>query len=485
MQVPFAEWLPDLPDHLNPGATIAKNVYPAVNSYRPWKEIQQQPNVSAVASRVQGAASFKDDGGTSYIFAGKADKLYRLQANVFNDVSGGQTFVTTADHYWDFIKFGEDIIAFNGNEAPQKFTMGTSTNFAAIPNSPSFRHAAVVNNFVVTGYQGTFQNRVQWSAINDVTSWTAGINLADIEDLPEGGVITGITGGQYGLIFQENRITRMDYRGGAIVFSFRRIEDNRGAVQGKSIIKVGNVVYFYSSDGFYVTDGNSSKAIGNGKVDRFFASDVKRDLRERIRATHDPENKLIIWSYPSVNLSVGTEFNDKMIIYHYESNRWSLVELNHEVLFNALSQGATLEQLDSLAGTNIDNLTVSFDSAGYSGGLTSLKVFNTSHFLGDFSGDNLEATLQTGESEIAPNMRALVTGCRPIVDTDAARGFLLHREKVASTSTTDGPFTMHPTGMIPFHRSARYFKIQLNIPSATTWSDAQGLDVEAIQEGYR
>ena len=73
-----------------------------------------------------------------------------------------------------------------------------------------------------------------------------------------------------------------------------------------------------------------------------------------------------------------------MIIYHYESNRWSLVELNHEVLFNALSQGATLEQLDSLAGTNIDNLTVSFDSAGYSGGLTSLKVFDTSHFLGDF-----------------------------------------------------------------------------------------------------
>ena len=44
---------------------------------------------------------------------------------------------------------------------------------------------------------------------------------------------------------------------------------------------------------------------------------------------------------------------------------------------------------------------------------------------------------------------------------------------------------MHPTGMIPFHRSARYFKIQLSIPSASTWSDAQGLDVEAIQEGYR
>ena len=63
----------------------------------------------------------------------------------------------------------------------------------------------------------------------------------DIEDLPEGGVITGITGGQYGLIFQENRITRMDYRGGNVIFSFRRVEDNRGAVQGKNVIQVGNL----------------------------------------------------------------------------------------------------------------------------------------------------------------------------------------------------------------------------------------------------
>ena len=134
---------------------------------------------------------------------------------------------------------------------------------------------------------------------------------------------------------------------------------------------------------------------------------------------------------------------------------------------------------------NIDSLTTSFDDAGYSGGIPSLGVFDDSNYVGDFSGSNLAATIQTGESEIAPQMRALVTSCRPIVDTDAATGSLLHRDKVASTSTTDGPYSMHTTGTIPFHRSARYFKVQLNIPSATTWTDAQGLDIEAIKEGYR
>lgn len=41
------------------------------------------------------------------------------------------------------------------------------------------------------------------------------------------------------------------------------------------------------------------------------------------------------------------------------------------------------------------------------------------------------------------------------------------------------------TGVIPIHRSARYFKFNLTIPASTSWNDAQGIDVEAIQEGYR
>ena len=55
---------------------------------------------------------------------------------------------------------------------------------------PAFRHAAVIGNFLVTGFQPSAQNKVQWSSFNDPTSWTAGVNQADSEVLPEGGVIT-------------------------------------------------------------------------------------------------------------------------------------------------------------------------------------------------------------------------------------------------------------------------------------------------------
>jgi len=488
MQLPFGEWLPDLPNHVNPGATQAKNVFPAVNSYRPFNNIAATSS-NATDARTQGGKAFKSDSGVVSIFAGDATKLYKLTNNAFVDESGGTTFATNTNSYWDFVRFGETVIAFNGVNPPQAWTLDSSTDFAALAGSPpTFRHAAIVGNFIVTGFQPTLQNKVQWASFNSATAWTAGVNQADSETLPEGGVITGVTGGQFGLIFQEDRITRMDYRGGNVVFSFRRIEDNRGAVQGKNIIQVGNMVYYLSEDGFYVTDGSSSKPIGANKVDRFFYNDLKFAFRERVRAAYDHENKLVMWSYPSATGNNSNTHNDKILIFHIASNRWSIVELEHEVIIDYLSPGFTLEDLDDYptAGTNdLDAITVSLDSAVFIGGFRSIGAFNTDHKLGSFGGDSLEAEIGTGETEIFPMNRSLVTHVRPIVDTTAATGTLSFRNRVADTASNTAQASMHSTGTLPFHKSARYFKFNLTIPAATTWSDAQGIDIEAIKEGYR
>ena len=488
MQVPFAEWLPDLPDHANPGSTQAKNVYPAVNSYRPWRDIVNA-SANGLDARCQGAGAFKSDSGTVSVFAGDNTKLYKFVSNAFVDASGSTTFACPVDSYWDFIKFGEAVIAFNGEDTTQAWDLDSSTDFANLAGSPPiFKHAAVIGNFIVTGNQPTEQNKVAWASVNSSTAWVPGVNQSDTETLPEGGAITGMTGGQYGLIFQENRITRMDYRGGNVIFSFRRIEDNRGAVQGKSVVKVGNLVYFLSEDGFYVTDGNTSTPIGNGKVDRFFFNDLKIALRERVRASVDHENKLVCWSYPSATGTNSGTQNDKVIIYHYESNRWSLIEIDHEIIFDYISPGYTLEELDnypSSSANNIDAISISLDSAFWSGGLRSFGVFGITHFLGAFQGNTLKAEIGTGETEIFPMNRSLVTHVRPIVDTDSATGSLTFRNRVADTNFTTVENTMHSTGTIPFHKSARYFKFNLQVPASTTWNDAQGIDIEAIKEGYR
>jgi hypothetical protein len=87
---------------------------------------------------------------------------------------------------------------------------------------------------------------------------------------------------------------------------------------------------------------------------------------------------------------------------------------------------------------------------------------------------------------VFPQNRSLVTHVRPIVDTTSATGSLTFRNRVGDSQSTTSPVvSMHATGTIPFHKSARYFKFNMQIPASTTWNDAQGIDIEAIKEGYR
>jgi len=48
MQLPFGEWLPDQPDNLNPGATVATNVYHAQSSYKPANSLVPYSGASTV-----------------------------------------------------------------------------------------------------------------------------------------------------------------------------------------------------------------------------------------------------------------------------------------------------------------------------------------------------------------------------------------------------------------------------------------------------
>ena len=58
------------------------------------------------------------------------------------------------------------------------------------------------------------------------------------------------------------------------------------------------------------------------------------------------ENKLICWSYPSKTGTNSDTQNDKILVYHYESNRWSLVIIDHEYMIDYQTPGYTLEELD-------------------------------------------------------------------------------------------------------------------------------------------
>ena len=430
----FLDWTPDHPDYRNEGLVEARNVVPSFKSYKPTKGLAPV-STNALGNRCQGFASFKSSSGNITSFAGDSTKLYRYLANSFSDVSGGTTFSTPADNDWQFTQFGNYIIASNGADAPQVWQLDSSTAWANLGGSPpTYWHTAVVRNFVVSGWQPTNRNKLHWSAIGNHASWTVGTDQSDEETLFDTSEITGIVGGEFGIILCVNKIFQLNFVGGSSIFQIRAIEQERGAIAHGSIQTVGSETFFLSQDGFCKTNGESTTLIGENKIDKWFDDSLDQSNILRITSGHDPLNKLIFWSYPTTNSSGGNP--DRILCYNYSADRWSYIDIATQNVSSAFTTGTTLEALDNIS-TDIETFTDSFDSRIWQGGTLFFSAFDGNNKFGTFSGNNLEATLSIGEQEYADGKRTFITSINPVIDV---------QPKVASGTISITGTTINGTG---------------------------------------
>ena len=96
MQLPFGEWLPDQPDHLNPGATVATNVYHAQSSYKPVKGLVAYSGTSNVTKNAKGAGSFRDNTNTVFTFVATKETIYKLTSGTFSEIGARNVLLATA-----------------------------------------------------------------------------------------------------------------------------------------------------------------------------------------------------------------------------------------------------------------------------------------------------------------------------------------------------------------------------------------------------
>ena len=488
MQVPFGEWLPDQPEHLNPGANVAKNVYYALQGYKPFKSLVSYSS-NTISSNSKGAGSFRDNTNTVYNFVATSTNIYQLDSGTFtsrkSSLTGGNT------DFWTFTQFGNYVIASNGVDNPQYYLMGTSTNFADLSaiatdgTPPLFRMSGVIRDFLVVGNISGATNRIQWSGINDISTWTEGSKSADYQDLPgSGGKIVAITSGEVGYVFRQNQIIRMDYVGGATVFRLSVISPNRGAVYGKTVCQDNRRVFFYADDGFFQIDGDNIIAIGAEKVNRFFDSDLNKAFSDRIVSAVDPFNQLALWLYPSANNTTNTTgICDRVLIYNYATQKWSIAEVSASQIFSQFVGAYTVELMDIIS-TDLDDINIALDTDFWSGGQLYLGAIDSNYKAAIFSGNQLEAEIETSELEIFPNSRANITGVRPIVDAEATVT-IKTRERLADDETESSSSTMTDSGINPVRRSGRYVRANVKIASGTNWHHAQGVDFIASRAGYR
>jgi len=494
MQLPFGEWLPDQPDHLNPGATVATNVYHAQSSYKPVKGLVAYSGASNVTQNAKGAGSFRDNTNTVFTFVGTKDNIYKLTSGSFASVKGSLTISGGDTDFFTFTQFGQFVIASNGVNPPMYYEMGTSTNFATLQTLANaqgigtvpakFKTSGVIRDFLVTGNIENAKNRVAWSGLNDISTWEAGVKSSDTQDLPgSGGQVVAITSGEVGYVFREDQVIRMDFVGGNVVFRFSVISPNRGAVYGQTVCQDNRQVFFYASDGFFQINGDQILPIGAEKVNRFFEKDLNKAYTDRITAAVDPFNTLAIWLYPSKDNPNVSGVCDKLLIYNYITQKWSIAKVKASQIFKQFVVANTVELMDIIS-SDLDEINISLDTAFWTTGHLYLGAIDENFKAAIFSGKNLEAELETKEQEIFPGLRANITGVRPIVDA-SANVTIKTRDRLVDTVTTSASSSMNDTGINPVRQSGRYFRANVKIPAESIWTNAQGIDLTASQGGSR
>ena len=603
MQIPFGEWLPDQPEHNNPGANVANNVYYALNSYKRFPSLVNY-STNTITKNSRGAGSFRDNSNTVFNFVANEETIFELTGGSFTErgargkvlstafatctitvsdyanigasktvtlkkndntsivftsttgspstnefqvqtdndttatnlkntinghadfsatVSGAVVTVTRAvvgnvnlvnessdttrltvtsfyggtpltgdaTDYITFTQFGNYVIVSNGVDAPQFYLMGTSSSFTDLSTIgtsgtvPVFKCSGVIRDFLVTGNHVGASNRIQWSGINDITTWQSGTKQSDLQDLPgSGGQITHITSGEIGYIFRQNQIVRMDYVGGATVFRLSVISPNRGAVLGRTVCQDNRRVFFYADDGFFEINGDQVSAIGAEKVNRFFDLDLNKAFADRIVAATDPFNQLAIWLYPSSSdTSNTTGICDKVLIYNYAAQKWSTANANASTIFSQFVGAYTVELMDIIS-ENLDNINISLDTDFWNGGQLLLGAIDSDFKAAIFSGTENIGEIETSELELFPGTRSNIIGVRPIVDAEATVT-IKTRDRLSDNSTESSVSSMNTTGINPVRQSGRYVKFNVKIPSGGAWKDAQGIDIVASRSGLR
>jgi hypothetical protein len=474
-RITFGEWMPDQ-SGISGSLTDAKNVVSQAIGYGPFPTPISFS--SAAAENLTSLYAGKAPDGNTYSFAAGASKIYTVgSSGTLTQVNTGLT--TGSNDRVRFTQFGKTVIICNNADKLKSWVLGTSSTFAEVSAAaPIAKFITVVRDFVVcanTLETTQQQYRVRWSAINDETDWTENVNTqSDYQDIPDGGQIMGIRGGEFGIVLLERSISRMTYVGTPFIFQFDNISRNKGCMVSGSVAQYQGITFFLSDDGFYMCDGQQVVPIGAEKVDRFFLSDASESDYNSMSATIDPVRKLVIWNYKSVDA------NRKLMIYNFATKKWTYADAGTDYLGEVSSGALTLEDLDAISGS-IDALTTSLDSLLYIGGKYFLGgTYGTRVYT--FTGTNLTGNISTGDIDVGAN--SVVTLARPIVDNGSGSLSIASRTLLNQSVTYGTSTAADSENRVSLRSAGRYHRLKL-VPTGANWKTAVAIDVDVTPQGVR
>ena len=489
--LPISDFAPDLPPNNAQGASAnIVNLFPRTKES--WGPVGTLAGLggAGLTSQCLGALTAIDTGANNYLFAGDETSLYLQAPGNTGFTALNTSYSLPAGERWYFTQYGLNIIAAGWTEPLQSYVLDSSSNFAELSTAaPQARYIATIRDFVMVAntYDSTNGNqpqRVQWCAIDDPTTWPSEGSVQEAELLAGSQIIPGDQGWIMGLvgnlgtadgaIFFERAIWRIVFQGSPTVFGFYVAEGVRGTPAPKSLAQLGSLVYYLGEDGFYAFDGSNSIPIGVDRVDKWFWANVNEAYLANVVGSIDPINRLVMWLFPSNSSPGGVP--DSLLVYNWSLDKWGFAQVNAEYIFRAITQGYSLDSLDS-TGYTLDSLPFSLDSRVWTGGQVLMGAFTPQHKLAYFTGAPANATADTVEIEPfgKTGKRAFLTTTRPMIDGGSPAVQIGTRNRLIDTPTYTTASSINANGECPVRADARFMRARIQINGSFT--NLQGIEV--------
>jgi len=481
--LPVGAWRPDLPQTAPNLAGDVLNVLPIQSQngigWGPMKQLANPDGATALGEAPRGAANVFLNDGSSQVFVGTADDIYKLNGDYTWTAIGTGTFAVPTGDDWSFAHFGDWLLATNATDGLWAYDINNGGAMVNITAAPVAKYIFVTNNMVVALQCDGDLTLLKNSDFNDHTEWVNG--AADSQQFLEGGDLMGGAdlANSQAILVQKNRVSRMDFTGsGNLIWTNPTVSNQIGASSPGSIVSHGGVVRFLGLDGFWETDGFSMKPIGAEKINRTFLADTSPDDRLRVQGGVDPINKVIWWRYKSLQ-SVDVEIYQDMIGYDWQLQEWTRSDYATYGLFTLATPATTLDEIG-----NIDTITRSLDSYFWLGGGRNVAVIDEDYKIAFMTGDNSSGHIQT--NTVSPGGKApLIREIEPETDCDSVTVAVGYKTTLKDGFTWSSNYSLTDGVAYPRNRG-RFFAFKLNIPAGEIWNDATGfINMRASSGGRR
>lgn len=404
--------------------------------------------------------------GQYVVYIGTANLLLRWSGEAWGNVSKSANYAIDSGRTWVFQQSGTKLVAVSGNLiTPQVIDVDSGVVFADLAGSPptGISVAQIGDFLVIAGANSSTVTRLlQWSAINDITGWTDGVNLSGSQEFPDGGDLVGVVGGEIGYIVQERAIRLMQFLPGdpTTVFAFSKVVDNKGCISRYGFTTIAGTLFFIAEDGFYSLAGQDLQAIGAFKINNWFLENSEPTRRDEVLAFLFPNKTRVCWAFYAVGTTSVTAPYDRVLIYDWVLQKWSYSTKSAQIW-----------------GTVHDTVIPTVDDRLVMGGIDSNGLLSVQ------DGTPIAATIDTSERHLIPGMRAFVNEAYPIVDNASGVTVTMGtRENLQTAVAFGSAVSLETTGAAPVLSSSRLYRARVSIP-AGTWTHAQGVLVDAQQDG--